>query len=77
MTFDARYTNATHKMRLNVRDFAYSKTDARHRGVYPPKSTSPQPAQPQGFFGFFAKTEGNPGLQVYFDDAGAWGLKAS
>ena len=31
----------------------------------------------EGFFGFFAKTEGNPGLQVYFDDAGAWGLKAS
>ena len=30
-----------------------------------------------GFFGFFAKTDGNPGLQVYFDDAGAWELRAS
>lgn len=34
-------------------------------------------ATAEGFFGFFAKTEGNPGLQVYFDDAGAWELKAS
>ena len=34
-------------------------------------------AAAEGFFGFFAKTEGNPGLQVYFDDAGAWELKAS
>lgn len=34
-------------------------------------------ATAEGFFGFFAKTDGNSGLQVYFDDAGAWELKGS
>jgi hypothetical protein len=34
-------------------------------------------ATAEGFFGFFAKTDGNSGLQVYFDDAGAWELTGS